>query len=241
MLQAQLRVNQMTLRSPGTRLYLMRPMTPQNRKSQVQLTSSISKSHNRNQMTAHFATLPIWECCRLCGHRLGCNSPCRPFKKNSAVSSSLMFQVPHWTSDKALEYPLWFLRAPSPPVRCCLPAPFLLSVCVVSLCPCLVLPLLLCLLSSCVDVSYFLGLVCDYLSLFVFGRLSCDLSCCSGALVSCLCDEFVFHCLVLLSHSGLLRFPPPSLCFCFSGLGGLSVLGCVLVGPFFWFCFGFIG
>ena len=155
--------------------------------------------------------------------------------------SSLMFQVPHWTSDKALEYPLWFLRAPSPPVRCCLPAPFLLSVCVVSLCPCLVLPLLLCLLSSCVDVPYFPGLVCDYLSLFVFGRLSCDLSCCSGALVPCLCDEFVFHFLVLLSHSGLLRFPPPSLCFCFSGLGGLSVFGCVLVGPFFWFCFGLIG
>ena len=152
--------------------------------------------------------------------------------------SSLMFQVPHWTSDKALEYPLWFLRAPSPPVRCCLPAPFLLSVCVVSLCPCLVLPLLLCLLSSCVDIPYFPGLVCDYLPLFVFGRLSCDLSCYSGALVPCLCDEFVFHFLVLLSHSGLLRFPPPSLCFCFSGLGGLSVFGCVLVGPFFWFCFG---
>ena len=39
--------------------------------------------------------------------------------------SSLMFQVPLWTSTKAREYPLWSLRALSPPVRCCLPAPFL--------------------------------------------------------------------------------------------------------------------
>ena len=37
--------------------------------------------------------------------------------------SSLMFQDPHWTSDKALEHPLWFSRALSPPVLCCLLAP----------------------------------------------------------------------------------------------------------------------
>ena len=47
--------------------------------------------------------------------------------------SSLMFQVPLWTSTKACEYPLWSLRAPSPPVRCCLPAPCLRSLC---WCPC---------------------------------------------------------------------------------------------------------
>ena len=44
-----------------------------------------------------------------------------------------MFQVPLWTSTKAREYPLWSLRALSPPVRCCLPAPCLLPLCG---CPC---------------------------------------------------------------------------------------------------------
>ena len=34
-----------------------------------------------------------------------------------------MFQDPHGTSGKALEYPLWFSRALSPPVLCCLLAP----------------------------------------------------------------------------------------------------------------------
>ena len=43
--------------------------------------------------------------------------------------SSLMFQVPLWTSTKAREYPLWSLRALSLPVRCCLPAPCLLPLC----------------------------------------------------------------------------------------------------------------
>ena len=32
--------------------------------------------------------------------------------------SSLMFQDPHWMSVKALEHPLWFSRALSPPVLC---------------------------------------------------------------------------------------------------------------------------
>ena len=77
--------------------------------------------------------------------------------------SSLMFQVPLWTSVKALEYPLWFLRAPSPPFCCCLPAPSSPVLCVVFLCPRVVLPLLLCLLSSCFDVPYFRGLVAYFL------------------------------------------------------------------------------
>ena len=34
--------------------------------------------------------------------------------------SSLMIQDPHWTSVKALEHPLWFSCALSPPVLCCL-------------------------------------------------------------------------------------------------------------------------
>ena len=43
--------------------------------------------------------------------------------------SSLMFQVLLWTSTKVREHPLWSLRALSPPVRCCLPAPCLLPLC----------------------------------------------------------------------------------------------------------------
>ena len=76
--------------------------------------------------------------------------------------SSLMFQVPLWTSSKALEYPIWSLSALSPPVRCCLPAPCLPSLCVLFLCPCVVLPLPLCPLSSRVDVSVFPGCVRDF-------------------------------------------------------------------------------
>ena len=49
--------------------------------------------------------------------------------------SSLMFQVPLWTSIKALEYPIWSLCALSPSVRCCLPAPCLPSLCGLFLCP----------------------------------------------------------------------------------------------------------
>ena len=73
-----------------------------------------------------------------------------------------MFQVPLWTSIKALEYPIWPFCALSPPVRCCLPAPCLPSLCVLFLCPCVVLPLLLCPLSSRVDVPVFPGCVRDF-------------------------------------------------------------------------------
>ena len=76
--------------------------------------------------------------------------------------SSLMFQVPLWTSIKALEYPIWSLCALSPPVRCCLPAPCLPSLCVLFLCPCVVLPPPLCPLSSRVDVPVFPGCVRDF-------------------------------------------------------------------------------
>ena len=50
--------------------------------------------------------------------------------------SSLMFQDPHRTFGKAPEYPLWFSRAVSPPVHCCLLAPSLQIFCVGSPCVC---------------------------------------------------------------------------------------------------------
>ena len=62
--------------------------------------------------------------------------------------SSLMFQDPHWASVKALEHPLWFSCALSPPVLCCLLASLSSFLRVgLSLCWCFVLPLLLCPLS----------------------------------------------------------------------------------------------
>ena len=43
-----------------------------------------------------------------------------------------MIQDPLWDSVKALEHPLWYLCAFSPPVLCCLPAPLLSLLCGVS-------------------------------------------------------------------------------------------------------------
>ena len=56
---------------------------------------------------------------------------------SSLRSSSVMIQDPLWASVKALEYPLWFSRALSPPVLCCLPALLSAFLCVgVSWCLC---------------------------------------------------------------------------------------------------------
>ena len=106
--------------------------------------------------------------------------------------SSLMFQVPLWTSIKALEYPIWSLSALSPPVRCCLPAPCLPSLCVLFLCPCVVLPPLLCPLSSCFVVPSFLVVCVTSRILLVSGRVSYVLSRSVGAPVCSLYAEFVF-------------------------------------------------
>ena len=98
-----------------------------------------------------------------------------------------MFQVPLWTSIKALEYPIWSLRALSPPVRCCLSAPCLLSLCGLFLCPCVVLPPPLCPLSSRADVPVFPGCVRCFsvpLSLVSFLRFV-TLFRCSGLLPLC--------------------------------------------------------
>ena len=60
----------------------------------------------------------------------GVSSPSTPLWNDFALLcsaalrySSLMFQDPQGTFGKALEYPLWFLRAIPPPFRCCLLAP----------------------------------------------------------------------------------------------------------------------
>ena len=60
----------------------------------------------------------------------GVSSPSTPLWNGLALLcsaalrySSLMFQDPHGTFGKALEYPLWFSRAIPPPFRCCLLAP----------------------------------------------------------------------------------------------------------------------
>ena len=60
MLQAQLRVTQLTQRSPGARLYLMLSTTRQNRKSQVQLTSIlISQPKTEENQFCHPANLGV--------------------------------------------------------------------------------------------------------------------------------------------------------------------------------------
>ena len=121
--------------------------------------------------------------------------------------SSLMFQVPLWTSTKAREYPLWSLRALSPPVRCCLPASCLLPLCG---CPCvcvLFCPSLCCPLSLCSGCPW-----SEVLSL-LFG----------SSLSFCRCYSII---VVLggFSSSPLCLVPFWFLCFC-SGFGLLVVCG----------------
>ena len=144
--------------------------------------------------------------------------------------SSLMFQVPHWTSAKAPQYPLWFLCAPSPPVCCCLPALLLLSWCVLSLCPC----------GSAPSVILSCGPLLPWPCSWLFGP--------SPSVVDCLTICFAASVSDPLPLSGIrsppfgvpqsLRFSaasPPLLCLCPSCLscfGGLLVFGGVLVGPF---------
>ena len=153
--------------------------------------------------------------------------------------SSLMFQVPLWTSIKALEYPIWSLGARSPSVRCCLPAPCLPSLCVVFLCPCVVLPPLLCPLSSSIDVPVLPGHVRAFsgpLCLWSVVLRFVTLCRCSGPLPpGWIRFFFIWRYSVTLVLGGFL--PSLSFCSCCSGLGGLSVLGCVLVGPLFLGCF----
>ena len=155
--------------------------------------------------------------------------------------SSLMFQVPLWTSTKAREYPLWSLRALSPPVRCCLPAPCLLPlcgcpcVCVLS-CPSLCCPPLL------VPAAPGLGAFSPFGSSLSFGRLSRVSSAlrCSGLLPWA---EFVFAFLGAINYCGPWRFPllplvsGPFSVFALPSVGVLF-LGGVLVGPLSWLLWG---
>ena len=153
--------------------------------------------------------------------------------------SSLMFQVPLWTSTKALEYPLWSLRALSPPVRCCLPAPCLLPlcgcscVCVLS-CPPLCCPPLLVLAALALRcVRSFLVPPCLLVGCLVFPPALSVLR----SVASVLNSFLTFW--VLLNHCGPWRFlflPLVSglfsvLRFCLSGC-------CFLVVCWWAFCLG---
>ena len=148
--------------------------------------------------------------------------------------SSLMFQAPHWTSIKALEYPIWSSCALSPPVRCCLPAPCLLSLCGLFLCPCVVLPPPLCPLSSRVDVPVFPGCVRDVWDHPFSGRF---LAFCRSLSVlrsaASLLNSFSFVCALQSLWSLVFSLPPLVLLLPLrfwpwwsSGFGG------VLWGPF---------
>ena len=158
--------------------------------------------------------------------------------------SSLMFQVPLWTSIKALEYPIWSLGALSPSVRCCLPAPCLPCLCVVSLCPCVVLPPLLCPLSSGIDVPVLPGHVRAFSFLFVSGRLSCVLSRSVGAPVRCLRVEFVVSLFGATQSLWSLAVSSPRFAFAFAVLA-LVVSWFLVVcwwAPFSGsYCWGLIG
>ena len=91
-------------------------------------------------------------------------------------------------------------------------------------------------LSPPVSTSLFFLVVCvTFRVLFVSGRLSCALSRSVGAPVRCVWVEFVVSLFGRYSVTLVLGGSLPLLCFCFccSCLGGLLVLGCVLVGPFF--------
>ena len=156
--------------------------------------------------------------------------------------SSLMFRVPHWTSTKARKYPVWSLCALSPPVRCCLPAPCLPSLCGFScvrvwFCPLCSAPLflfrLLLLSCACVPLGSSLSLV--------FRPAFCRALSVLRSAASML-NSFVFL-LAPLSYFGPWRFhflPLPWFCLCVSGLCGLFVLGCVLVGPLSCFVLGWL-
>ena len=143
-----------------------------------------------------------------------------------------MFQVPLRTSTEVLEYPIWSLCALSPPVRSCLPAPCLPSLYGLFLCPCLVLPPLLWPPSSCFGFSGFP--VCAFLRFLpVFGCVSCVLSRSVGAPVYCLfrIRPYWRYSVTLVPGWRFHFLPLSCFCRCVSGLGGLFVFGCVLVGP----------
>ena len=150
--------------------------------------------------------------------------------------SSLMFQDPHGTSVKALEYPLWFSRALSPPVRCCLLAPsppsFVWGIPVSVFGPA---PAALPSLLSASSPSLASGFVCDWLLsplMLKFGD-SCDLSCCSGARIHCLRVEFALYFTgAAMSFLSFCGFSPPLLHVFFFGLFALSLFVGVCVGSF---------
>ena len=133
--------------------------------------------------------------------------------------SSLMFQDPHGTSGKALEYPSGS-RVPFLPLSFAASwLLLLLPLCGVSLCLCLVLPLLLCPLSALpLRPRLLLDLVvtgCSPLML-KFGY-SCDLSCCSGARIHCLRVEFALNFAgAAMSFLSFCGFSPPCFLLCVS-------------------------
>ena len=157
-----------------------------------------------------------------------------------------MFQVPLWTSTKAREHPLWSLRALSPPVRCCLPAPFFLPSCG---CPCvcvLFCPSLCCpplLVPAAPDLRCFLCFLVLPCLVVVFLAFLCPRF---GAPVCCPVLNLFLSFWVLVNYCGPWRpllLPlvsgPSSVCVLFCrGLvcwvfgGGPSVLG--LVSVFVW-------
>ena len=104
----------------------------------------------------------------------------------------------------------------------------LLPLCWVSLCLCLVLPPLLCLLSSCLfALTCFWMCVCLVaLPLAKVGD-SCDLSCCSGARVHCLRVEFALSFTgAAMSFLSFCGFSPPR----FSAVSLVCLLSrCLLV------------
>ena len=153
--------------------------------------------------------------------------------------SSLMFQVPLWTSTKACVHPLWSSRAPSPPVRCCLPAP-----CLPSWCWC-----------SCVCVLFCPSFCCP-LSLFLLPLFSGALTSFGCSLSLCRCSRVFFLCLgasvpfsalnlfcvvlVLLIDCGPRRSSLLSPCACppCFGVGAVSVvLGVCCCWLLFWLFF----
>ena len=152
--------------------------------------------------------------------------------------SSLMFQVPLWTSTKAREHLLWSLRALSPPVRCCLPAPFFLPLCG---CPCvcvLFCPSLCCpplLVPAAPDLRCFLCFLVPPCLVVVLLAFLCPLF---GAPVCCPVLNLFLTFWVLLNYCGPWRLLLPLV----SGPFSVCVLLCRgfgLLGVCWWaLCLG---
>ena len=157
--------------------------------------------------------------------------------------SSLMFQVPLWTSTKAREYPLWSLRALSPPVRCCLPAPCLLPLCgcpcvCVLFCPSLCCPSLL--VPAAPGLRCFLCFLVPPCLFVVLLAFLCPLC---GAPVCCPVLNLFLTFWVLLNYCGpwrLLLLPLVSGPFSVFVLLSVGVwfVGCLWVGPLSWVLWG---